>query len=139
MILWDADQRGVLFARRGMRARSDDVQCLDVAREIALCLDLQKARDVRLGQLGHFDVCRQRPLQRQAHNAVALAHADSVEVVANLPADQLGIIGQGIERERDGERLLDVQGPFGSAQGEAIQAAPIQRQPQQGREALSFQ
>ena len=77
--------------------------------------------------------------KRQAHNAVALAHADGVEVVANLPADQLGIIGQGVERKRDGEGLLDVQGAVGAAQDEAVQAAPVQRQPQQGREALSFQ
>ena len=63
---------------------------------------------------------------------MALAHADCVEVVANLPADQFGIIGEGIERERDGERLLNVQRPVGSAQGEAIKAAPVQRQAQQG-------
>ena len=123
----------------GMGAGSDDVQRLHVAREAALSFDLQKARHVRLGQLGHFDVRRQRPLQRQAHDALALAHADGVEVVANLPADQLGIIGQGVERKRDRKGLLDVQGPVGAAQGEAVQAAPVQRQPQQGREALSFQ
>ena len=82
---------------------SDDVQRLHVAGKAALRLDLQEAGDVRLGQLGHFDVRRQRPLQRQAHDALALAHPDGVEVVANLPANQFGIIGQGVERERDGE------------------------------------
>ena len=97
MVLRNADQRGVLFARRSMRAGRDDVQRLHVAREVALSLDLQKARHVGLGQLGHLDVRGERPLQGEAHDAVALAQADGVEVVANLTADQFGIIGQGIE------------------------------------------
>ncbi len=60
------------------------------------------------------------------HDALALAHAGGIEVVANLPADQLGIIGQGIERERDGEGLLALQRPVGGAQRKAVQAAPVQ-------------
>ena len=75
------------------------MQCLDVAREPALGFKLQEAGDVRLGQFRHFEMGRQRPFQRQTDHAVALPHPGGVEVVPDLASDQLGVIGQRVERQ----------------------------------------
>ena len=69
------------------------MQRLDVARKPPLGLELQEAADIRLRQVGHFDMRRERPLQRETHNALALPDSSGIEVVPNFPAHQLGVIG----------------------------------------------
>ena len=115
-----------------MRAGRNHVQRLHVAREAPLSLDLQKARHVRLRQIRHFDMRRQSPLQRQANDALPLAHTAGVQVVANLAPDQFGIIGQGIQCQRDRKGLLDAQGSVRAPNHEAVQAAPVQAQSEDG-------
>ena len=82
---------------------------------------------------------RQRPLKGEAEDTMTLADARGVQVVANLPAHQLGIGGQRVQRERDREGGLGGDAAAGALQDETFQAAAIQDQPEHTREALAFE
>ena len=114
------------------------MQGLDVAREPPFRLELQEAGDIGLGELWHFKVRRQRPFQWQTDNAMALPDSDGIEVVPNLPAHQFRVIGKRIERQRDLEGLLNVEGAISAPQRDALETAPVQHEPQYPGEALAF-
>ena len=68
-----------------------------IGSKTAFGFDLQKAGHVGFRQVGHLRMGRERPFQRQAYNAMALADAGGVQMVANLAPDQLRVGGQRIE------------------------------------------
>ena len=79
------------------------LQRRNVGWKTALGLQLQQARGVGFRQRRQFRVRRQHPFQRHAEDAMALAHAGGVELVADFTADEFRRGGQRIERERDGK------------------------------------
>ena len=75
------------FLAAGQRAaRVADLQRRRVGVKPFLGFQLQQARGVGLRQRRQFGLRRQHPFQRQADDAVALAHAGGVELVADFAA-----------------------------------------------------
>ena len=93
MIFGNANQQRLLFASRWMTARGGIMQSGYISRETAFGFQLQETGDVGLGQVRHIDMSRERPFQRQTHNAMALTNSGGVQMIADLAPDQLRIGG----------------------------------------------
>ena len=92
-------ERHILFSSGQYAARIGHPQSCQVAWKTAFGLHLQQARGVRHRQLRQFCLTRQCPLQRDTHDAIALAHACGVKLVADFAGDQFRSGGQRIKRE----------------------------------------
>ncbi len=137
VVLRNADQHGVVFAARRLEPRRRNMQRLDITRKASFGLDLQEAGKVCLRQLGHFDLGGERPFERQANHTLALPNPLGIEVIANFPPNQFGIIRQWIKRKRHGEGPLNVQHSIDAPQDDAVQAAAIQGKPQHSGELFA--
>ena len=133
MISRNRHDRGILLPATGKATRVRDRERVRAVGETAFRLDLQKAADIRLGQLGHFRLQHQRPPQRNADGAAALANAGLLQMIADLASDQFRIAGQRVQCERGGEALLHAQRTVGPPQHHAFEPAAGQRQTQNGR------
>ena len=131
----NSDEHRVLFAGR-LGAGSRHPQRGHVAGKLAFGFDLQETVHVAFRQRRQFGAHGQRPLQRQADDAMALAHTGGVEVIADFLSDKFRIGRQRIEGERDAERLLKLQRTVGALEHDTVEPRAIQLEAEQGGRAL---
>ena len=115
------------------------MECSNVRSKPSFGFDLEKAGDIRFRKVGHLGMGGERPFQRQPYDTVTLTNAGGIQMIADFAPDQFRIGCQRIERERDRKRLLDFQRTVGSADHQAVEAAAVERDPQQAGKPLAFQ
>ena len=123
------------LSARQRAARTGELQRRHIGGKTALGLQLQQARGVGFRQRRQFRVRRQNPFQRHAEDAMALAHAGGVKLVADFAADEFRRGGERIKRERGGKTLLQMQRAVRALQHHAVEPAAVQRQ---AEHAVSF-
>ena len=107
--------------------------------ETAFGFDLQKTGAVGRGQFRQLGLQAQHPAEREADRATPFADARLVEMIADFLADQLGGIGQRVQRQRNGQGLPEMQSAVAAAQGHHFKAVAVQGQAEDGGGALSFE
>jgi hypothetical protein len=127
-----SNQQGVLSSLFASATRSGNQQRADIRVETALGFNLQKAEDICLGQFRDRNVSGHGPFQGQPHDTFTLAHTRSIEVIANLASDQLRIIGQRIERKRNGQRILNLQGAIDTTKNQGFKSPAIKSKSENG-------
>ena len=128
MLARDRDERGVLLAVRRAMARGGDHELLGRIGEAALGLEVQQISDVVFSQC--WQGCREgeRPTERHANRAAALANFRGVEVVADFLAHEFRLVVERVEREQHGEILLHFRAAIDAAHDRAGEARAVERE-----------
>jgi hypothetical protein len=114
-----------------------DEQCSGTVRESAFGGDVEEAGDVRFREVGERGGEGQHPVEGQAHHAAAFPDAGGVELFANLPAHERGIVLEWIERQGADKGLGDGDGAVGAADDDAFEPLSIQGEAEEARARLA--